>query len=854
MRGLLVIGLLASVLARSPAVGQGGPSRASASGVIYDASGRVVPGAMVDLEGPHGSRVSTESSVDGTFRFDNIAPGRYEISVERSGFRRYTASVRVGARSPAPLEIRLSLAILEQKWDVREPEIEIRPDTSANLDVVLVDRAALDNLPALQNDVLGAISRFLDPAALGTSGPTMVVDGMEGSHMSVSVSAIQEVRINQNPYSAEFFRPGRSRLEIITKVGTPDFHGTFNFQFRDHHLDARNAFAATRPPTQWRSFESSLTGPVGDGKRNSFVVSVNHDQFNQQAVIFARTSAGDVRENAPTPTRNTFISARLSHEIRQGHTITLRHEYQQESNRGQGVGGFTLPEAGANYFDRQNHFYTHHRITLSPHLINEFSTRTGRHNDHSLSVTPGAPRIVVLDAFTGGSAQSNQHRTEIDFQFAEVLSWAAGKHLLKIGGNSYDINRRGLHNLANTSGTFYFSSLDDYRAGRPFTFIQQQGDGHVSPIQKDLGAFIQDNYRARENLSLGFGVRADWQDTVGDHNNVAPRVSFAWVPRKRKRVALRGGAGLFFDRSGTRPVADVNLYSGARLRQIIVENPSYPNPFLGRAQLAAQPISLARFAPGVENPYTVQSGIGVETQLDKSTALTISYTYAKGVKLFRSRDVNAPLPPFTARPDPNFAQIRQFESSGNQVAHSIEVSLRGKITQFFTGTAQYVLSRTYNDASGIYSFPAYNYDTRSEWSRADFDGRHRLAITGTAKAGRWFDAGILFTARTGTPYSLTTGRDDNRDSLAADRPPGVKRNSLQGPDNATLDLRVARDFLLGSSKKEKGPAITLSIESFNLLNRANYVTYVGNLSSPFFGKPVAAFPARRMQAGFRFRF
>ncbi len=854
MKRLLVVGLLASVLARSPALAQGKPSGVSLSGVIYDASGGAVPGATVDLRRPDGSRVSTESGADGTFVFDHVAPGRYQIEMEHPGFRRYTAPVRVGARSPVPLDIRLSLAVLEQKLDVREAEIEVRPEAAANLDVVLVDRAALDNLPALEHDVIGALSRFLDPAAVGASGAIMVVDGMEGSHLSVSVSAIQEVRINQNPYSAEFFRPGRSRLEIITKAGTPDLHGTFNLQLRDHRLDARNAFAATRPPSHWKSFEGSLTGPLGDGKRNSFVVSVNHDRTDPQAVIFARTLAGDVRENAPTPARSTFVSARASHEIRPGHTITLRHEFQKESLRGQGIGGFTLPEAGANYFDLQNHFYLHHRIALSPNLINEFSTRTGRHNDYTVSVTPGAPRIVVLDAFTGGSAQTDQHRTEIDFQFAEILSWSAGRHLLKVGGNSYDINRRGLNNLTNAWGTFYFSSLEDYRLGRPFTFSQQQGDGHVAPLQKDLGAFVQDNYRLRPNLSLGFGVRADWQDGLGDHNNVAPRASFAWAPGQSKRVVLRGGAGLFYERSGTRPVADVDLYNGSRLRQILLENPSYPNPFPGGSRAAAPPLSLARFAPGVRNPYAFQGGAGVETQLHKATALTINYTYAKGVSLFRSRDVNAPLPPFTARPQPGFAQIRQFESSGNQIAHSLEVALRGKVTKVFTGTAQYVLARTYNDTSGIYSFHAYNYDTASEWSRADFDGRHRVALTGTAKAGRWFDAGILFTARTGAPYSLTTGRDDNGDSLAADRPPGVKRNTLEGPGNATLDLRMARDFLLDATKREKGPVITLSLEGFNLLNRVNYVTYVGNLSSPFFGKAVSAYPARRMQAGFRFRF
>jgi carboxypeptidase family protein/TonB-dependent receptor-like protein len=824
----------------------------SISGFIRDSTGAAVPEAEVELKGPAESRLSATAQVDGSFRFDNLTPGRYEITVTHAGFGRYTANARVGTRSAISLDIRLTLAVFKQKLDVVQPEIELLADTASNLDVVLVDRAALDSLPALQHDVLGAVARFLDPAAVGAGTPSMVVDGMEGSHMSVSVSAIQEIRINQNPYSAEFFRPGRSRLEIITAAGTPDFHGTFNLMLRDYHLDARNAFATTQPPQRWRSFEGSLTGPLGDGKRNSFVASVNHDQMDEQAVIFARTLEGDIRQNAATPSRSTFLSARASHEIRPGHTITLRHEFQKESRFRQGVGGFTLPESGANYFDLQNHFYTHHRITFSARLINEFSTRTGRHNDYTLSATPGVPRIVVLDAFTMGSSQSDQHRTEIDFQFAEVLSWSVGKHVLKFGGNSYDINRRGLNNLSNAWGAFTFSSLEDFRLGRPFSFVQQQGDGHVAPVQKDLGAFVQDDYRVRPNLSLGFGVRADWQDTLGDHDNVAPRASIAWAPHQNRRLVIRGGAGFFYERSGTRPIADAQLYNGSHLRQIIVENPGYPIPFPDATGVTAQPISLARFAAGVRNPYAIQGGIGIETQLDKASALTINYTYAKGVSLFRSRDVNAPLLPFITRPDPQFSQIRQFESSGNQVAHSLEVAVRGKIAKFFTGTAQYVVARTDNDSSGIYSFPAYNYDTAPEWSRADFDGRHRLALTGTAKAGRWFDAGILFTARTGTPYSLTTGRDDNRDSLASDRPPGVKRNTLEGPGNAVLDLRIARDF--HTSRKEKGPVLTFSVDSFNLLNRVNYVTYVGNLSSPFFGQPVSAYPARRMQAGLRFRF
>jgi hypothetical protein len=114
--------------------------------------------------------------------------------------------------------------------------------------------------------------------------------------------------------------------------------------------------------------------------------------------------------------------------------------------------------------------------------------------------------------------------------------------------------------------------------------------------------------------------------------------------------------------------------------------------------------------------------------------------------LFRSRDVNAPLPPFyTARPNPAFGQIRQIESSANLAAHSLEVSFRGSIGRYFSGMAQYLLSRAYNDVGGartINSFPANNWDLTGEWARADYDARHRLNLLESVTPGMRFNVGV----------------------------------------------------------------------------------------------------------------
>jgi hypothetical protein len=101
---------------------------------------------------------------------------------------------------------------------------------------------------------------------------------------------------------------------------------------------------------------------------------------------------------------------------------------------------------------------------------------------------------------------------------------------------------------------------------------------------------------------------------------------------------------------------------------------------------------------------------------------------------------------------------------------------------------------------------------------------------------------------------VTTGRDDNHDGLALDRPSGVRRNSLEGPGYLGLDLRLSKDFILEGSKKDKSPKITGALDAFNVINRVNYSGYIGNLSSPFFGHAIASQPARRLQLSMRFTF
>ena len=821
------------------------------SGTVTDPSGAGVPGVKVALRNSAAASVAasvsaTSTDSAGAFRFAAVSSGSFELQFQKEGFAVAKAALRISDRSPGRMRIVLKLADVRQEVTVSESTGQVSIDSSENLDVITLDRQMLDNLPIFDQNYVGAMSKFLDPGSIGTGGVTLVVNGMEQKNIGVSASAIQSVKINQNPYSAEFSRPGRGRIEVITKPGSQAYHGTFDFLFRDYHLNARDPFAVTRPPEQRRIFEGSLIGPVGGSKKTSFVFSANREEQDLQAIVFAFAPAGIVQQNVANPQRNTEFSIGLNHQFTDNHLSSVRVSYRNITDKNRGAGGFVLPEAAVNFQDREDELYYNDSLTVTPKLLNQFRFVFGRQHTPTTSVR-NDPAIVVPGSFTGGGAQADRLQTENHINLNDIVSWSAGKHEIRTGINVPDISRRGLDDYTNFEGTYTFSTLQDYRQNRPFSLIRQQGNGHVVFIETVVGGFFQDEYHVRPNLTISGGIRYDWQNFLHDNNNFAPRISFAYSPMKSRKTVFRGGAGLFYDRTGPGPIFDLERYNGVRLKQIVVTNPPYSG-LLDPGALASQPTSITRLDPTIQIPYTAQFSMGVERQLYKSATLSATYWATRGVDLFRSRDVNAPPPPgYVARPNPAFSLYRQIESSGHLENDALEISFRGQITRFFNGMVQYTLGRAYNDVAGNYTggtrsiginaFPANNYDLSGEWARADYDQRHRLNILGTVHAAGYLDS----------------GRDDYRTGFANARLAGVRRNTLQGPRFAELDLRWSHDFLFEKTRKQS-PKATLSLDAFNVANQVNDAGFIGNLSSPFFGRAVAARPSRRLQLAVRFAF
>jgi hypothetical protein len=830
------------------------------SGVVLDPSNAAIAGAKVTLHGGSlENEPTTATDLAGHFEFAGVTPGSYEVEVQREGFKILKSHVKVGLHPSAPLRIVLPLAELHEEVTTTDSQGQLSREATENADITRLDRQALDSIPILDNDVVRAVSEMLGP---GSGGGVLIVDGVVASEVGVPASAIQEVRINQNPYSAEYSAPGKNRIEIITKNGSSDYHGSLDASFRDYRLDARNAFAVARPPERLSLFDGYFSGPLGKSKGTTFQVSASQKQDDRQLIVYAQVPAGTLRQNFANPQRSTYFLVGINRQISKGNNLAVRYSFFNWSDKGNGVGGVNLPEAASDESSNRQYLYVSDRAAVTPSLVNEFSFRATTSDSITRSVLQGQPRIVVLDAFVGGGGQTNYNELRNYLQLTDTLSWSHGKHLVKLGINLPELSRWSLNDRTNFDGTFQFSSLKDYLQGRPFSFEQQQGTSQLVYWQKEMGLFAQDEMRVRPGLSIAFGLRYDWQNYISNPKNFAPRVSFAFAPGRSRKIVFRGGAGIFYETTGPAAIADMLRFNGQTLRQIVLSNPSYPNPFTVGGVAQTLPNSIVRFGPDLRLPCDLQYSFGVETQLQKSTTFTATYVGIRGFNLFRSRDLNAPLSPlYVQRPNPEIGTLREVESDGNLTSNALKLAVRTKISGFFNGMVQYTLSRSYDDTAGIAAFPANQYDLAGEWSRSNSDSLHFFYFYGTLNAPKGVSLGASLSVHSGQPYTMTTGTDDYGTTFANARPAGVPRNSLEGPGSTTLNLRLAKEFSLvtaktGKRKKDekKGLSATVAVDAFNVLNHVNLGRPVGNLSSPFFGHSISAGSPRRLQMLVRFQF
>ncbi|MEP7274312.1 MAG: hypothetical protein ABI882_22655, partial [Acidobacteriota bacterium] len=674
-------------------------------------------------------------------------------------------------------------------------------------------------LPETEDEIL----EYLQALAGGSGNAQILIDGFRGGRLPPR-EAIMQVRINQSLFSAEFSSGGGGdgRIEIITRPGNSQWRGSVSFGYRNSALDARNAFALVKPELDQQRYSFNFGGPLIK-KRLDFSANIESNPTDGSGLVSATTLDGLFTANVPASSRSNGVSFRAGVFINKTNMLNINYNYRDNKRinsefaqssgggnfgggafggpgggggggRGGGGGGFggggaggsgslMLPERASNTHSENHSLSFSETFVINPRLLHETRLRLQQDTNSSEAVSTGVA-IDVLDAFQGGgSTVSSQSRTtNVEFQDAMTITFK--KHTVKAGIQLEHENVRNV-SASNFNGTYTFSTLDQYRRvlnGEPVRATQftiNRGEPKLRYSQTETSWYVQDDLRMSQALTVSFGIRHEFQTNLRDKLNFAPRLGMAWSPFASRKTVIRAGGGIFLSRLNSGTYANTLRFDNQTQQTITVFNPVFIVPvpedlsILNPINILQQNTTRRVLDPDLRAPYNINAMFLVEQQLPKALVATFNYTINRGLHLYRTRNINAPLPGTGLRPDPLMGNINATESTGTSTRNELGFGISRRFDPRFFFFANYRLAWAKDNSA----FPADNYNLRPEWSRSSRDSRHNI-IVNLSISLPWalrLSPMVLFTS--GAPFNITTGLDDNFDTQFNDRPAGIGRNS-----------------------------------------------------------------------------
>ena len=833
--GLFVLLTISSALAA-----QNGVLR----GKVTDPSGAVIPNAVVTAKSASGQQSSATSGGDGQYQIKGLAPGQYTVSAAAQGFASFSkSSVSIVEGHPGVLDIPLEIEVVQQNVDVQSEGNNVDTSSANNSNTVVLRDKDLDALSDDPDELQSELQALAGPSA-GPNGGQMYIDGFTGGQLPPK-SSIREIRINSNPFSAQFDKIGFGRVEIFTKPGTDKFHGQLQFNENHSIFNSRNPFTSkiSNPPDyHTEMYEGNFGGPLG--KKASFFLNAQRRNIGDIAIVSPQ--CGDfvipecAQQTVPNPRTRTEAGPRLDYQLTNNNTLTARYEYEGSHEENSGIGQvsptrISLPSHGYNFDSSEHNLQLSDTQVISTKIVNETRFQFQRVTSDQVPLST-APELSVPGFFaTGGNSSGHVGIEENHYEGQNYTSILLGNHAMRFGGR---LRLSQASNLLaqNFNGTFNYPSLTAYAVGQANQFSIATGQPVISDTFVDVGVYAEDDWKARPNLTISYGLRYETQNAIHDYTDFAPRLGVALGIGKKgstPKTVLRAGFGIFYDRFPQSLVLQATRLNGTNQQSSIVKNPSFgpdtiPPSFDSATGVAP---TVYRIDPNLRAPYVMQTALGIEHQLNKATKLSLSYLNSRGLHQLFTNNINAPFPgTYPANPvcplDCSTGNIYAYQSEGifkqNQLITNVNMRYGPNLSIF----AFYSLSFADSDTSGAGSFPTNPYNPSADYGRGAFDVRHRLFFGGTFTAPYGFRLSPFMFANSGQPYNITIPEDLLGTSIFNARPgfaapsaqcatfsatnplcffiplPGqayspIPINLGEGPANVSVNLRVSKTIGLG---------------------------------------------------------
>lgn len=921
---MLAVAMLAvvSVGGAVPAFSQQAVSAATLSGRVEDTSGAAISGATIAITNIDKNQTSSSRSDEhGRYSFLYLPVGSYQLKVEHTGFAAMTRELILSVGQALDMPVRLAAAGVAETANisgsapvvetvrtqlaetVSSSEVENLPLNGRNY----LDLAALTPAVSRANPV--ANQRFAETSAVpGTQisvagqrniNNGFILDGMSANDDAAdlpgtffSQEVVREFQVITSGGVAEFGRASAGIINVVTQSGTNSWRARAYGFLRNQRLDARNALAPSKDPLTQTQYGASLGGPLKRDRtfifgnfeetrlHNAVVVTILpanvtaiNNVLDQIKYAGPRISTGLVP--AGYNTSNFFV--RGDHRFNPSNTLAARYSwYDIDSLNARGVGGLNAASRGTALENTDQTIAISEVATLTMRTVNEARFQFTRSRLGAPVNDSVGPAITVAGIANLGTSTSSPTGRDLDlYELADNVTALRGGHAFKFGAD-FLYNRVNITFPGALQGAYSFSSLANLQAGRYVTFQQAFGAPSLFQSNPNIGFFAQDEWRAHPDLTVNVGVRYDAQflpDPIQtDANNVAPRIGLAYAPWGGKTV-IRASYGVYYERIPLRATSNALQRDGVKYKvaSFSLGQPgapvfpsvaaSFPQGFLP---------SITTIDPNIENAYAQQASLQIERELSSNTSLAVGYLHTRGLHLILSRNVNVPRFPASAgvpnlgRPNPNFANIGRFESSGDSYYDGLTVSLNRRFSHWTGLRVSYTYAKALDNTGNAFFFtPQDNFNLRDDRGRGDNDQRHRLAVSGTLAVpetrtdSRWrsavegFQFSYIFSYGSPLPFNIVTGGDRNFDTNVNDRPVGVGRNAGEGFDFASLDVRLSRRIRVTDRLVVEAIA-----EGFNVFNRANLQlpnnTFgTGATPLPAFGKATGAADPRQIQFGLR---